>query len=70
MQTNPMASAGGYYYPYYYPPTVQITPYYYPGQPGMDPQALMSQFAQFMSMMSSGMMPQPQPQPVWKANRL
>ncbi|KAK8821623.1 hypothetical protein WA556_002071, partial [Blastocystis sp. ATCC 50177/Nand II] len=66
--------ANGYYYPYYYTPTVQISPQganyqyapcYYPQQSGMDSQTLMNQFAQFMSMMSSGMLPQQPPmQPV------
>ena len=77
-QNATYSPANGYYYPYYYTPTVQLspqgatyqyTPYYYPQQNGMDSQTLMNQFAQFMSMMSSGMFPQQQPmQPVqvWK----
>ena len=68
-----------YYYPYYYPQNISITPQgisysapaqqpqqYTPMMPSMNPQAFMTQFAQFVSSMNpAGTVNSPQPAPVY-----
>ena len=68
-QSFSYSGTSGMYYPYYFPSTLSQTTQggqlYNPMLAGMNPQLFMNQFAQFMSMMTTGQLPQvPQTAPV------